>query len=37
MAAIKKPVISKIKKLTKRKVKSLVSWQVHRKEALGAG
>ncbi|MBT9143850.1 MAG: hypothetical protein DDT29_02263 [Dehalococcoidia bacterium] len=36
-SAVKKAAISKIKKITKRQVKSLVSWQVHRKEALGLG
>jgi len=36
-SAIKKASLAKIKKLTKGKVKSLVSWQVHRKEVLGIG
>lgn len=36
-SAAKKAVLAKIKKITKRQVKSLVSWQVHRKEVLGIG
>lgn len=36
-SAVKKAVLAKIKKLTKRKVKSLVSWQVRRKNVLGIG
>lgn len=36
-SAAKKAVLTKIKKPTKRKVKSLVSWQVHRKDVLGIG
>lgn len=36
-SAVEKAVLARIKKITKRQVKSLVSWQVHRKEALGAG
>lgn len=34
-SAIKKAAIAAIKKLTKREVKSLVSWQHHRKQLLG--
>jgi len=30
-------VLARIKKTTKRKVKSLASWQVHRKNMLGIG
>lgn len=36
-SAIKKAVLAEIKKITKRQVKSLVLWQVHRKELLGIG
>ena len=36
-SAVKKAALAKIKKLTKRQVKSLVSWQVHRKSVLGIG
>ncbi|AGL02917.1 IS200/IS605 family accessory protein TnpB-related protein [Desulfoscipio gibsoniae] len=36
-SAVKKAVLARIKKLTKRKVKSLASWQVHRKNVLGIG
>ena len=36
-SAIKKAVLAKIKKLTKRKVNSLVFWPVHRKNVLGIG
>jgi IS605 OrfB family transposase len=36
-SAVKKAVLAKIKKITERKVKSLVSWQFHRKKALGIG
>lgn len=36
-SAIKKAVLAKIKQITERKVKSLVSWQVHRKSVLGIG
>lgn len=36
-SAIKKAVLIRIKKLTKRKVKSLVFWQFHRKNVLGIG
>ncbi|ACV61992.1 transposase, IS605 OrfB family [Desulfofarcimen acetoxidans DSM 771] len=37
-SAVKKSVLAKIKKITKRKkVNSLVSWQIHRKNVLGIG
>jgi IS605 OrfB family transposase len=36
-SAVKKAVLARLTKLTKRKVKSLVSWQVHRKNVLGIG
>ena len=36
-SAIKKAVLAEIKKITKRQVKSLVSWQVYRKNMLGIG
>jgi len=35
--AVKKAALAKIKKLTKRQVKSLVSWPVHREKVLGIG
>ena len=34
---VKKDLLAQVKNLTKRKVKSLVSWQVHRKNVLGIG
>jgi len=36
-SAVKKAALAKVKKLTKRKVKSLVFWPVHRKNVLGIG
>ncbi|MDD2444440.1 MAG: hypothetical protein PHS52_08075 [Desulfotomaculaceae bacterium] len=36
-SAVKKAALAKFTKLTKRQVKSLVSWQVYRKEVLGLG
>jgi len=36
-SAVQKAALAKIKKITKRQVKSLVSWQVHRKNILGIG
>ena len=36
-SAVKKALLAQVKNLTKRKVKSLVSWQVHRKNVLGIG
>jgi IS605 OrfB family transposase len=36
-SAIKKASIAKMRKLTGKKVQSLVQWQVHRKKALGIG
>lgn len=36
-SAVKKASLGKIKKLTKRQVKNLVCWQVHRKKVLGIG
>lgn len=36
-SAVKKAALAKIKKLTERRVQSLVSWQVYRKKVLGIG
>lgn len=36
-SAAKRAVLAKIKKITKRQVKSLVFWQIHRKNVLGIG
>jgi hypothetical protein len=36
-SAIKKAVLAKIRNRTERQVKSLVSWQVYRKNVLGKG
>jgi len=36
-SAVKKAALAKIKKITKRQVKSLVFWPVHRKNVLGIG
>jgi hypothetical protein len=36
-SAVKKAALAKIKKLTKRQVKSLVSWPVYREKVLGIG
>lgn len=36
-SATKKAILSRIKKITKRQVRSLASWQVHRKNVLGIG